>query len=258
MFLNQHWIPRCILAPIGSFNGRVLGIAPWTTYEATFAWVDANWQTTIKSMVTFPNKEKEAEFDQFKGKILRYNTVGLKTAYSVIFFAGMFFLNSSLFLLSLVFSRIMLCEMVSAGRTLTAFSLLITNIVLVGVVSSAVLLLLVILAVPALWLVVPVFLIILVYSKNISLLALAFGLGFTGAWTFGSAPLKTTVWIAFSPCTLTLIVTGFTIVALGIRRKLHSLVSAVLLRCAVKGPISVAIGLVAVVSSLVAVLAKVL
>lgn len=218
-------------------------------------YVRNNWDALTKQLnITFTSEERKAEWYNIRTKILRFDTTAWRVLYSASFFGCLLLSNICLFPLSLAFSRIILREMVAAGRTFTSFALLITNLVLVSVISGFVLVFLEILSLPALWIVVPFLGPFLIYLTGVFFATII--VSTLIAWTFGATAIKTVVLIAFCPCIFALTVTAFTLVTLGLRNKIHTVVSAILLRCATKGPIVILGSILALIVALISALAR--
>jgi hypothetical protein len=247
------------LSLIGVFNGELAGISPSANYETPIKWVRINWDV-LGDRLTNPTDSKEEQeqkvkqWRDLKDKILRFDTRGWRTLYATVFFTCLIIANSCLFPLSLAFSRVVLREMVAAGRTFTCFALFVTNASLLVVLSGVFLLILWTLALPAIWFAVALATVLLWQAKVLYLALLPIAIPV--AWTFSPPALKSMVLIAFCPCSLTLLVTIFTMATLGFRRKLHTVLSSILLRCATKGPLVLIGAFVTLLVGLITLLSK--
>jgi hypothetical protein len=248
------------LALIGVFNGELVGISPSVNYETPMNWVRTNWDA-LGERFTNPSDSKEEkeehlkQWNQLKERILRFDTKGWRTLYAAVLFTCLIVSNSCFFPLSLAFSRAILREMVAAGRTFTCFALFITNAVLIGLLGGIFLIVLWTLAVPAIWFGVILIVAFLWGTAKVLYLALL-PIAIPVAWVFSPPAIKSMVLIAFCPCGLTLLVTFFTVVTLGFRRGIHTFISAILLRCATKGPLVIIGASVTLIVGVITLLAR--
>jgi len=190
----------------------------------------------------------------YKDCVVEYDTPSRVVIYSVAFFIILPTLNACLCFCSLVFCRLILREIIASARWFSTFALLVTNLVLVLAVSSIVLILLTIIAVPIIWIVLPS---AFVVAKQSFLTFGAAMLGsICGVWLMSSSALKIVLAIALLPSLLTIAVAGFSLIAMISRNALHSIVSAVLLRCAERSPFVLIGGSFGVIAALIACLAK--
>jgi hypothetical protein len=186
--------------------------------------------------------------------IQKYNTTGHVIAYSAGYFLFLFVANVVLCFGSLVVCRVILREICATGRVVSAISLLISNFFCVLIIASVFLLLLLILSVPLFWILVPFACIVARASLavfGITTLALSFSI-----WSHNCIPLNLIAVIAFLPFFFSVFATSFSLVAIIGRNRLHSLISAVLLRCAEKSPLSVIGACVGLAIAIVTALAK--
>lgn len=184
----------------------------------------------------------------------KYNTTTLVALYSVLFFLILLLLNSALCLCSLVFSRMILREIIASARPFSTLALLVTNVFLVLNISSVFLLFLTVLSIPLIWFFLPI-LFGLSKQSFISFVLLLSG-GEVAVWIFGGADLKLVVLIAFLPSVCAIGISLFSLAAIIWRDAFHLFISAVLLRCAEKGPLTIIVGSFTFLASCVAILAK--
>jgi hypothetical protein len=181
---------------------------------------------------------------------MRYNSVGWTVAYSVTSLLVLVLLNSVLFFSSVVYSRLILKEIIAAGRVFSTITLLIANFALVFPTWTVVFLLVTILFTPLLWLLIP-----LAFSlSGVSIywvLALIAGGSIVG-WAFGSIPLKVITLAGFLPCLFAVVVTALSGVVLLYRDRFHDAASWFLRICAEKGPTKVAAALLALLAAIIA------
>ncbi len=246
------------------YHEKFGGIEPWSNYQKTVDGVEtfipqlqASYQampktslitniqlnashTYVTNVVSITNTatiELLNGLEQVKLATRKYDTTAYVCVYSSIFILVLFFLNALLSFISLIISRLILREMIAAARPYSTFCLLITNLFLVVNVSSVFLLLLTILYTPIIWYFLPLVFIFAGHSFSIFILVI-FG-GQLGAWIFGSPALKLVALIAMLPFIFTLAVSVFSYAAMIWRNAFHKCVSAILLRCAEKGPLTV-------------------
>jgi hypothetical protein len=210
--------------------------------------------TNIISITNTAVKDVIVGLEKIKNTTTKYDTITFAVIYSISFLLILVLLNSLLCFCSLVFSRMILREIIAAGRPFSTIALLVTNFVLVISVSSVFLLLLTVLATPLAWYFLP-----FIYGLSRQSFQLFLLIIFTGgiaSWIFGSASLKLVTIISLLPCVLALGVSVFSGAAMIWRNAFHFCVSAILLRCAEKGPLTVIVGTSVMVASLVAFLGK--
>jgi hypothetical protein len=186
--------------------------------------------------------------------VAKYTTVPYSILFSIIFFSILLFCNTVLFFFSLVFCRMIIREIVVVGRTLSTFSLLITNLFITFNFASTILLFLLIVENPVGWVWVPIFLLIAQHSLVGS--GVTFSFSETMAWLISDAALRLTVLIAFLPSVFALLVTLLSFITLRWRNGIHRCVTALLLRCESKGPFVVIAGIIALISALLGLFSK--
>ena len=266
------------LALNGIFNHEKFGgVEPWKDYkkaaegvEGFIPQLEASYQSMPKTtsitniqqnsshilttnIVSATNTATLAVIDELKkvkSVTEKYNTSTYLVIYSFLFFLMLVFLNALLCFCSLVISRLILREMIAAARPFSTFCLLVTNFFLVLNMSSVFLLLLTVLDTPLIWYFLPVVFIFAAHSVTVFLL-LFFG-GQIVSWVFGSPALKLVTLIAMLPFIFTLIVSVFSYAAMLWRNAFHKCVSAILLRCAEKGPLTLVVAISALIASLIA------
>jgi hypothetical protein len=191
---------------------------------------------------------------KFGKTVEKYNTTKLAVIYSILFLLILLVLNNVLCFFALVFSRLILREIIAACRPFSIIALLITNFVLVLIISTVVLLLLTILATPLVWFFLPI--LFGISEQSFSFLVLLLSGGGIAAWIFSSAALKLVTLIAMLPCLFALGVTAFSLAAIIGRNAFHKFISAVLLRCAEKGPLTMIVAIFTLTASCIAILGK--
>lgn len=270
------------LALHGLFNyERFGGVEPWRNYRETASGVEKFVPQLQSSYRAMPKISLVTNVQLNASHILTTNVVAVTNTatievidalekvklatekysastyvwiYSVLFLVILVFLNALHCFCSLVISRLILREIIAAARPYSTFCLLITNLFLVINMSSVFLLLLTILNTPIMWYFLPVIFIFAAHSFTVFLLFF-FG-GQIVSWIFGSPALKLVTLIAFLPFIFTFAVSAFSYMAMIWRNAFHKCVSAVLLRCAEKGPLAVIVTTSAIIASLIAGLGK--
>jgi hypothetical protein len=238
-----------LLGVFGIYNDRVIGIAPWEAYRETASRLEQVWSDDQKPAKTDAEKAAKQANAELLAIVVRFNTGAWTAAYTVVSLVILVLLNSILLFLSVVYSRLILREIIAAGRVFSTLTLLIANFALLIPGWIVLLLLLTVLFTPWLWLIVPVFLLL---SKASFYWTLAFiaGGGIAGL-AFGSTPLKVITVAGFLPCVLTAIVTALSAIVLLNRDGFHRVLSSILLKCAEKGPLKVALAVLLIFSGLV-------
>jgi hypothetical protein len=242
-FARSFGIATCILVLLlsifGIYNGRTIGIAPWEAYRNTATEFEKSWSKEQRPPTTEKEKNRQQAETELRNIVLRYNTNTWAAAYSIVSLSALVLLNAILFFMSLVFSRLVLREIIAAGRVFSTITLLISNFALVFPAWTIVFLLVTILFTPLLWGAVPL---VLLLSKSSVYWLLAFIAGGSiASLAFGSAPLKAVTLVGFLPCVFSVVVTGLSGIVLLNRDRFHRILSFVLLRCAEKGPLKVAV-----------------
>ena len=254
------------LSIVGLINHNVLGMQPWKNYhqtaelvrttipqlQATYRSAAVQQQTNAYSTknatnlasVAFTTNQVAMEFvrilETAKDTTNKYSTLGYEIAYSVLMILSLVGLNGFLCFFSFAISRAILKEIVAAGRPLSTLALLVTNALFVSIISTFCLILLTVLATPLVWYFLPLVPILAKESWEVFMLVLLSG-GVV-SWLFASPALKVVTLIALLPCLVTMLITLLSWIALLSRKSFHRLVSAVLLRCAEKGPLLVIAG----------------
>jgi len=244
---------------IGIFNGEIAGISPWATYSQAMSWVRTNWdnleQKFISPELTREEQQQSREtFDKLRSNILHFDTKSSRIIYSVLFFLILTLANFALFPISLAFSRKILREVLLAKTVFTCFSLLLANLVFLWFLYGTLLVFLWVFALPALWFGTALVALILWQVKILYFAALPVAIPF--AWTFSPPAIKSIALIGFCPCILTLLATSFTVATLRFRDVLHAFVSAVLFRCATKGPLVILFTTITLIVTLISLLSR--
>jgi hypothetical protein len=209
---------------------------------------------TANSLASNPTNDLMVSIANFGKTVEKYNTTELAVIYSILFLFILLVLNNVLCFFALVFSRLILREIIAACRPFSIIALLITNFVLVLIISSVVLLLLTVLATPLVWFFLPI--LFGISEQSFSFLVLILSGGGIAAWIFSSAALKLVTLIAMLPCLFALGVTLFSVAAIIWRNAFHKFISAVLLRCAEKGPLTMIVAIFTLTASCIAILGK--
>jgi len=184
----------------------------------------------------------------------KYDTTKNAAFYSIAYYIVMLIANIFLCFCSLVLCRIVLREICFTGRIVSTVSLLVSNFFVVSIISSISLLALLILSVPLLWLLLPFFPVVAKQSFLVFVI-LALGASFS-VWGMNCVPLNAIIVIAFLPSFFAVFATCISLVLIIGRNRLHSLISAVLLRCAEKSPFAVIGACFALIIAIVSALAK--
>lgn len=186
----------------------------------------------------------------------KYDTTENATLYSIGYYVVILIANILLCFCSLVLCRIVLREICLARRTVAVVSLLISNFFVVSIISSISLLALLVLSVPLLWLLLPF---VPIVAKQSFLVFAVLGLGASfSVWAMNCVPLSVITVIAFLPSFFAIFAIFISLLLIIGRNRLHSLVSAVLLRCAEKSPFAVIGACSALIIAIISALAKLL
>jgi hypothetical protein len=149
-----------------------------------------------------------------------------------------------------VYSRLILREIIAAGRVFSTITLLIANFALVFPVWTVIFLLVTVLFTPLLWLFIPL---VFLLSKLSFYWLFAFVAGGSIAgWAFGSGPVKIITLIGFLPCLFAVVVTALSGIVLVNRDRFHGVASWALRLCAEKGPVKVAAATLALIAAVLA------
>jgi hypothetical protein len=139
----------------GVQNGRPIGVAPWTTYRQTAAQLQKIWSRDQPPPKTEAEKKQQKAMQDLEKAVMQYNSTGWLIFYSITSHLVLALLNATLFFFSVVFSRLILREIIAAGRVFSTISLLLANFALVLPAWTVVFLLVTVLFTPALWLMIP-------------------------------------------------------------------------------------------------------
>jgi hypothetical protein len=173
--------------------------------------------------------------------------------YTLIYFAVLFSINGFLFVISLWASRLILKEIIGAHRLLATASLILTNLTGMFLLSSVILFLFTVFALPILWLFIPF---IYHWSDESVYTSLAFcAVSTMGMWLASGLWGKLIALIAFVPSIFTVIVSLFSWLAIKWKKAFHLIVTGILIRCAEKGPFVVIGGSLILVSGLLTLIA---
>ena len=104
------------LALTGLLNGRIVGVSPWNAYSETAEALKNIPQPQARTLQTPPDKRSQEIAKKLSEIAAKYGTSGWKIAYSVAFIMSLILLNSLLFFLALVFSRVTLSEIIAARK----------------------------------------------------------------------------------------------------------------------------------------------
>jgi hypothetical protein len=272
------------LSFIGLLNHQMFAVQPWVNYRETAEAVEkyvpqlesnyvaiatkpsstnlypqlvvAQLPTTndLSTTNTIATKELVEALESIKQTTKKYDTSAFAAIYSVCFLLILVFLNALLCFFSMVFSRLIMREIILAARPFSTIALLVTNFVLVINVASVFLLLITALSTPILWYFLP--LIFGLSKQSFSIFILILFSGEIASWIFSSAALKLVTLIAMLPCVLVFGVCVFSGAAMIWRNAFHKCVSAVLLRCAEKGPLTIIVVTSALLASFIAAIGK--
>ena len=249
-FLVSTCVLVLCLGLTGIQNGRTLGVAPWDAFQKTASQLKEIWSKELPPAKTEAEKQQQQEMKEFQNAVMQYNSTGRMIFYSVSSLLILVLLNAALFFLSVVYSRLILREIHSAGRVFATITLLIANFALVFPAWTVVFLLVTILFTPLLWLSIP--LVFLLSRVSVYwLLAIVAG-GSIAGWAFGSGPVKIITLIGFLPCLLTVVVTAFSGIVLINRDRFHGAASWSLRLCAEKGPVKTATATLALLAAILA------
>lgn len=183
----------------------------------------------------------------------KYDTAKNATIYSIAYFIGVIAVNALLFYFALIFSRVVLREICLTARVISSVSLFLSNFFLVFFLSSFSLIALLVASMPLFWLLLPLAPLVAEASFQTFIL-LVYGASL-GIWAINCVPLNIVIVITFLPGVFAVFATFASLILVLGRNPLHKIISAVLLRCAEKSPITV-IGacfalIVAVITALV-------
>jgi hypothetical protein len=253
-FLRSSTVAACVLVLflglLGIYNGRPLGVAPWEAYRYAANQFEKAWSKEKNGPPTKEQNDQWQAEEELRGLLARYNTIPWAATYSIASLFALVTLNSVLFFLSVVFSRLILREIIAAGRVFSTVMLLIANFALLVPAWLIVLLLVTVLFTPFVWGVIP--LTFLLSQLSIYWFLAFFTGGTLAAWAFGGAGLKAITLVGFLPCLFGVAVTGISAITLSNKNLFHGALSWFLLRSAEKGPLKVVMALFAVVVGVVA------
>jgi hypothetical protein len=210
----------------------------YVSYNRTFELNKPIKSTNILGNVISYNDavdESSSEVKAFHDEIYKYDKPFYVTVYSVGYFVILFSINSILFFLSLVSCRLMMRELAAVGRSVSTFTVIFTNVVIVFILCGVMLLLFTFLATPLLWIFVPT-----LYIWSMESLYGIFPLFSSAAfanWVLSGSYLKILVFIAYLPSVFTAIVGLFTLMSIKWRNAFHFILSSILIRCVEKGPV---------------------
>jgi len=139
----------------GIQSGRTIGVAPWEAYQRTASQLEAIWSKEQPPPKTEADRQQQQAMKELQKNVMQYNSAGWMVFYSVCSLLVLVFLNSGLFFLSVVYSRLILKEVIAAGRVFSTITLLIANFALVFPVWTVVFLMVTVLFTPLLWLFIP-------------------------------------------------------------------------------------------------------
>jgi hypothetical protein len=174
--------------------------------------------------------------------------------YSVIYFAGLFLLNTISFILSQGMCRRMLREIVKARTAAAAASLVLTNLTAVCLLSIIAVACFVMLALPIFWFFIPF--VHGWFQESIYTALLYCIFGSIDLWLLSSTSAKLIVLIAFVPSLFASAVGLFSLLAIRWKGQFHFIVKAILIRCAEKNPILVLLATFLFIAGVLTVLAK--
>lgn len=235
-----------------SFMG--MNVKPWAEFDTTVR-ILKEAPDKLKANQTSSQDKTYAELaEKLKAVAESYGSWHWKVIYSASFFLILAAANSVSFFLSVALSRLMLQEIVAAGRAFSAFALLAFDLFLVVCTASLFLLFATVLAYPALWFFVP--LVYLLSRMSILwLIAFLFG-GGVAAWAFGNPALQIISVIAIVPCVGAALICALSLLALLNRERFHRLSGDLLFRCTRKKPLSFIVGFFGGVAVLIALVCR--
>jgi len=249
-----------LLGLMGIRTGRPLGLAPWQRFEETVTRFDKIWSAQKKNakpadQMTDTEKQLQQSQQTLEAVVRQYSTSGWKITYSVTSLVALTGLNSVFFFSALIYSRMILKEIIAAARVFSTVTLLLANFALAGPTWILVFLLEMVIFTPWLWLGLPA----VYYLSKVSLYWLAAFIsgGSIIGLAFGSSLISVSL-LGFLPCVLALMVTALSGLILLNRNLFHKLAIAVLLRCAEKGPLKVGAALMILLGGSLAALIQLL
>src|SRR5258706_13046073 len=116
-------------------SGHPLGLAPSEAFQNTVTTLEDYWTKVSKNskspeQMTDVEKQAQQAQQQLQSIVREYSTPGWKACYTVASIIALTLLNSTFFFSSLVYSRMILREMIGAARVFTTVTLLIANFAL--------------------------------------------------------------------------------------------------------------------------------
>jgi hypothetical protein len=231
----------------GVHNGQTIGLAPWTSYHQAMQVFQMSLSHQLPTPTNEVTQQQERALRQIQQTILKYNTTTWTIAYSVISLLALALLNTTLFFLSLIYSRMILREIIVAGRVFSMTVLLIANFALLVPAWLITFLLDTALLQPLLWTFIP----ITYFFTEVSifwLLGIITG-GSIVNLAIGNRSLEAITLIGFAPCIFIVCVTVFSALTLLNREKFHSFLCWFLKVCVEKGPAKVTGATLALVAS---------
>ena len=217
---------------------------------------ETNYVTNSFGYVTISTNPFDAlcnDMKTFSRKAAKYDTLSYMLAYSTIFFLLLFTINAFLFVVSLVFCRVMLREIAATRRILSTASLIFTNVITVFSLCCFLLFFLTFLAIPLFWVLIPAMKV--VADESLATIVVFLLSASITLWIMAGGSAKLVVLIAFLPSAFAGIVGLFTLLAIKWRNAFHFIVSFILIRCVEKSPILFLVAMVTFISGVLVELA---
>jgi len=239
-----------VLGLTGIRTGRPLGLSPWQSLREAAQAYNTNWENQQSARSLKPQTDSDKKVQQFEQQLKfavdHYTTTKWQVIYSVASLLLLLILNGCFFFSSLVYSRLILREIIAAARVFSTMTLLLANFAFTLPTWALFFALEIIVFTPWLWLALPA---VYILSKvSIYWLLLFLAGGGIGGLAFGSPGLKLTSLVGFTPCFLALLITLISGVILQKRKLFHRLASCILFQFATKGPLKFTVAFLALMA----------
>jgi hypothetical protein len=235
-------------------NFMGIGVKPWAEFDTTIQVLKDAPSRFKPNRGSIQDKATTEALEKIKAVAESYGGWHWKIFYCVSFFLIITAANAVSFFLSVALSRLILQEIVAAGRFFSACTLLALDLILIVCTATLFLLFASVLAYPGLWFFLPA-VYLLSRASILFLFVFLFG-GGLAAWAFGNPALQIASWIAIVPCLGAALICVLSSLALLNRERFHLICSGILLRCAEKKPLSFIAGFIGGIAVLIALICR--
>jgi hypothetical protein len=198
-------------------------------------------------------EKRQRDFEnQLRTMVIEHSSAPWRVGYSIATIGSLVLVSGVFFFISLVYSRLILREIIVAARVFSTVTLLLANLALMIPTWIFVFLFVTVMLTPLLWLLLPI--IYWLSKASVYWLLSSLAGGSIAGLAFGSPTHKIISLVGFLPSLGAICITAMSGVALHRRELFHRATSALLLRCAEKGPLRVAIGILGLISGIILIL----